>query len=448
MLRMMFPEPFEMPVELVLSVPVSEHRRRRPKISDHVVVVGFSHGAGEVFVGFVVADELFFGGVPFEFSAEADGDDTEVTEAGGAVADFGGADGGLAGLDAVDEVGHVVVADVDTRGVFGEFLRQERAVAGGDDAARDPDPAVGAVELDAVLLAVAVLDAAVPFTGGGAVAGVDDAIIVGIGDGVFAGGGEASWDHVDELFAFDGDGAGVVLFEGPKDDVVVVGAPVGHRSAGVVPPVAEAEVGAFLDVRGLGGLAHPEVVVEAFGDFGGLEGALAQAGREPDFDFADLADAAVADEVAGQPEVGIAALLGAGLEDAVGLTLDFDQTLAFVNGEGQWFFAVDVFASFHGGHGDEGVPVVDGSADDGVYVVAFEELAEVGVAFSAWEVPLGGCEVAGVDVANCDDFAVARGVLGVAATLSTASDEAQADGFAGQCGRLSDEPSGQGEGKR
>lgn len=116
----------------------SEPRRRRPKISDHAVVVGFSHGAGEVFVGFVVADKLFFGGVPFEFPAEADGDDAEVTEAGGAVADFGGAYGGLAGLDAVDEVGHVVVADVDTEGVFGEFLHKEGAVAGGNDSSRDP----------------------------------------------------------------------------------------------------------------------------------------------------------------------------------------------------------------------------------------------------------------------------------------------------------------------
>ena len=284
-----------------------------------------------------------------------------------------------------------------------------------------------------MLLTVAVLDAAMPFAGGGAVAGVDDAVVVGIGDGVFAGGGETSGDHVDELSAFDGDGAGAVFFEGPKDNIVMMGAPVGHRSTGVVPPVAKAEVGAFLYVGGLRRLAHPEVVIEALWYFGCLEGALSQARREPDFDFADLADSTVADKVAGQPEVCIAALLGTGLEDAVGLTLDLDQTLAFVDGEGQWFFAIDVFASFHGGHGDEGVPVVDGSADDGVYVVPFEKFTEIGVSFSAGEVSLGGCKVAGVDVADRDDFAVARGILGVAATLSTASDEAQANGLAGRC---------------
>jgi hypothetical protein len=170
---------------------------------------------------------------------------------------------------------------------------------------------------------------------------------------------------------------------------------------------------------------------------------LSQASREPDFDFADLADAPIADEVAGQSEMGVAALLGAGLEDAVGLTLNLDQAFTFVYCEGQRFFTVDVFASLHGGHGDDGVPVVDGSADDGVYVVPFEKFTEIGVSFSAGEVSLGGCKVAGVDVADRDDFAVARGVLGVAATLSTASDEAQANGLAGRCGRLSGKPGGQ-----
>ena len=78
-----------------------------------------------MFVGFVVANELFFSRVPFEFSTETDGNDTDVTEAGRAVADLGGANRRLAGLDAVDEIGHVVVTDVDTRGILGEFLRQE-----------------------------------------------------------------------------------------------------------------------------------------------------------------------------------------------------------------------------------------------------------------------------------------------------------------------------------
>jgi len=390
-----------------LKVLVFEVRRQRPSISDHVIVVWFSHGASEVFVGFIVAYEFFFGRVPLEFPAEADGDDADVAKAGGAVADLSRANGRLAGLDAVDEISHVVVTDIDTRGAFGEFLCKEGAVAGGYDSARDPEPAVLAEEFDTVLLAFAVLDAAVPFACCGAVAGVNDAIIIGIGDGVFAGGGETSGDHVDELFAFNGNGAGVVFFEGPKNDVIVVGTPVGHRSAGVIPPVAETEVGAFLDIRGRGGLAHPEVVVEALGYFGCLEGALSQARREPDLDLANLADAAIADEVASQSEVGIAALLGAGLEDAVGLALDFDQTLAFVNSEGQRLFTVDVFAGLHGGHGDERVPVVDGSADDSVYIIAFKELAEVGVAFSAGEVFLGSCEVSGINIADRYDFAVA-----------------------------------------
>jgi len=115
-----------------------------------------------------------------------------VTQTRGAVAGLGGANRIFTRFNAVDEIAHVVVAEIDAFGILGKFLREKLPVACLDDASRDPDPTVGAVELDAVLLAVGIFDAAVPFAGRSALAGMDDTVGVGVCHFVLAGRGEAA----------------------------------------------------------------------------------------------------------------------------------------------------------------------------------------------------------------------------------------------------------------
>ena len=133
--------------------------------------------------------------------------------------------GVLRELDAVDKVAHVVVADINPLGILGQFLREDFPVVGLNDASRDPDPALRSDELDAVLLALGIFDAAVPFAGGGALAGMDDTVGIGVCHRVLARRRETPGNHIDQLLAFDADRPGAILIEGPQDDVIVVPRP-------------------------------------------------------------------------------------------------------------------------------------------------------------------------------------------------------------------------------
>ena len=66
---------------------------------------------------------------------------------------------------------------------------------------------------------------------------------------------------------------------------------------------------------------------------------------------------------------------------AAGLLGDLDHGLALGDGQRQRLLAVDVLALAHGVDGDQGVPVVGRGDDDGVDVLAVEQLAEVLVGF-------------------------------------------------------------------
>ena len=111
-------------------------------------------------------------------------------------------------------------------------------------------------------------------------AGVLDAVGVGVLHFVLAGGGVAAGDLLDEAAAFDAGGPGAVEAHAPEGDVVVVGPPVGDGAAGVVVPEAEGDVAALGDVLDQGGLAEPHVPVERLGRFLGGERAVAQAGGD------------------------------------------------------------------------------------------------------------------------------------------------------------------------
>ena len=59
---------------------------------------------------------MLFRGIPFEFAAEAHGDDAEMADGGGAMSDLDFADGLLPGANALEEIAHMVVADVQALG--------------------------------------------------------------------------------------------------------------------------------------------------------------------------------------------------------------------------------------------------------------------------------------------------------------------------------------------
>src|SRR5947207_2177742 len=165
---------------------------------------------------------------------------------------------------------------VEADGRVGEGFGEDVGVAGFDAAAGDEDPAVGAFELDAVLPAfvfdfgfdlgggflgfLGVFGIGLGFgfgfggvglkaVGGAAVVdgdgGVGDAVGVGVFDVEVGGGGVAAGDDGAVGAAVDGERAGVFHAHAPEGDVVVVSAPVGDGAFGIVPPPAEAGVGAL-----------------------------------------------------------------------------------------------------------------------------------------------------------------------------------------------------------
>ena len=147
-----------------------------------------------------------------------------------------------------------------------------------------------------------------------------------------------------------------------------MGAPVGELAAAVLIPPSEFIMTSFLDIRDIRGRAFPEIPVEPFGNLAGLEGAADRVVADAGLGRVDLADASVANQLAGQPVAIVGALLAAGLEDAVVFSGRLDHRLAFLDGQRQRFFAVDVTAGLHRGDRGQRVPVVDRADRDGVQV--------------------------------------------------------------------------------
>src|SRR5439155_8043953 len=95
------------------------------------------HLAAKPAVGFAVAGELLFGRVPLQLAAQAQGDNAQVTDAHGAVADFGIANRDLARADAIEEVAHVVFADIKALCIRRQRRSKQLRIAGLDPATRD-----------------------------------------------------------------------------------------------------------------------------------------------------------------------------------------------------------------------------------------------------------------------------------------------------------------------
>lgn len=110
---------------------------------------------------------------------------------------------------------------------------------------------------------------------------------------------------------------------------------------------------------------------------GGVAIVVAVITGEADADLFEFAEAAIADEFGGHAEVNVTALLGAGLPDDIGLANGVTHEAALGDGEGEGFFAVDVFACPGGCDCLKRMPMIGGGDLDGVDVRAGEEVAEV-----------------------------------------------------------------------
>ena len=170
------------------------------------------------------------------------------------------------------------------------------------------------------------------------------------------------------------------VFNGPAGDVHLMNALVADVAVAEVPepvPVVVNEVA----VEGLfGSGAEPEVEVHVAGDFFVGFVADAPAGFAAvafgDEEFAVLA-AVNGGDLLGPAAAGAA--LGAVLDDAVVFAGGFNALTAFKDVVAAGFFDVNVFAGLASPDGDEGVPVVGRGDGDGVDVVVFQEITDVGV---------------------------------------------------------------------
>src|SRR5262249_52780127 len=152
-------------------------------------------------------------------------------------------------------------------GAGGQFLLEQVWVARLDLAAGNVYPAIAANELHAVanLARRRLLDmlAETVFVRL-AVADVLDAVGIGEDGTEILVGGVAARDEIAHRLAIYRHRAAALHPHPPQRDVVVMRAPVGHRAAGIVVPVAERAVAAFLDVFVARRLALPEVPVQLF----------------------------------------------------------------------------------------------------------------------------------------------------------------------------------------
>ena len=112
-----------------------------------------------------------------------------------------------------------------------------------------------------------------------------------------------------------------------------MGTPIRHGATGVFIPITEHLVTTLGKVVHLGCLALPEIPVEFRRHGLAGEGTFTPPGRQIDHDFFEFADAAGVDQLAGQAEAFVAALLRSSLQDRLVATHRFDHMLAFVDGQ-------------------------------------------------------------------------------------------------------------------
>lgn len=408
-----------------------------------------TEGAAEQCGGFGVVEDFLFHRVPFDGAIEHEGDEGEVAGNGAGVSGFHGGDGGLAGLNAVEEIAVVASGFVeagldDIIAKFGEGGGFDHLIAHAffDGAFQLGD---GTVE-GAAAIHMQPAFFTDPFGAGLNVrvtTGDDHGDVTGVEalSAVFGGGvpDVSARRHV-HLDGFDFVRAGAVHVHAPVSDVAVVADPVEELAAADVVVPAPVFVNACLNVRLHGGGANPHFVIEMCWRFGDL-GFVARfckvivACGQADFDTGEFAKQAVAHDFGADAEIVLAALPGTGLPDALIFLHGSDDGLLLGDGAGEGFLAVDVFALLCGFNGDDAVPVVREGEHDGVDVLAGHQLPvvvvglAVGVLVIAVDGAGGGGEVLFVDVTGGDDLAVAFGeeLAGIAGAHHAPADDAHGD---------------------
>src|ERR1035441_3846805 len=133
-------------------------------------------------------------------------------------------------------------------------------------------------------------------------------------------------------------------------------------------------------VLGVGHLrraAQPCLVVQVGRDRHLFRVAAGRVHGQPDLDGMQLAEASVADQLAGDAELGSGALLAANLEGALLRADDVAYRAAFGEGHGEGFLDVDVFAGQRGGDNWFAMPMVRSADSDGIHVAVLEQFAVV-----------------------------------------------------------------------
>jgi hypothetical protein len=140
----------------------------------------------------------------------------------------------------------------------------------------------------------------------------------------------------------------------------------------------------------------------------------------------ELAETAVADQFAGQSELGVTALLAAHLQDPLRVPNLLHQTLALPNRQGQRLLAVDVLPRPRRRHVHQRVPVVRRPIHDRVNVVPLEQLPEIGELVLRLELRLRLVGVPFVDVGHRDGGAEVLRPVEIAPPLPAATNERNA----------------------
>src|ERR1035438_3602886 len=133
-------------------------------------------------------------------------------------------------------------------------------------------------------------------------------------------------------------------------------------------------------VLGVGHLrraAQPCLVVQVGRDRHLFRVAAGRVHGQTDLDGMQLAEASIADQLAGDAELGSGALLAANLEGALLSTDDVAYRAAFGEGHGERFLDVDVFTGQRGGNDWFAMPMVGGADSDSIHMTVLEQFAVV-----------------------------------------------------------------------
>ena len=108
-------------------------------------------------------------------------------------------------------------------------------------------------------------------------------------------------------------------------------------------------------------------------------------------------------------------MLGANLKYPPGLLQDLDNLLAFLNGERERLFAINVLSCLHSFNCNLRMPMVGGHDRDNIDVFAIEDLTIIFVfvssaALNICDPLLGPSAVIGIDITNCDTVSEGHGI--------------------------------------